>query len=169
MAFREISPWEWQTAPMRLIGQERMLLLASAGGAVNGMTVAWGCFGVMWGEPCISFAVRPSRFSYHLTEAGDTVSLCALGAEKSAALAYFGTHSGREGDKFAAMGLSPITMPCGGVGVVEAELVITARKKYAHTIQEGDICDPALISRWYGREGFHKLYVAAVQGIYVKE
>ena len=169
MAFKEISPWEWQSRPMALIGRERMLLLAAAGGAINGMTVAWGGFGVMWGEPCVYFAIRPSRFTYHLTEVGEDVSLCTLGVDHAAALTHFGTHSGRDGDKFAATGLKPMKMPCGGVGVREAELVITAKKRYAHAMTEGEFFDPALLTRWYAREGFHKLYVAAVQGIYIKE
>lgn len=169
MAFKKISPWEWQALPMGLIGRERMLLLAGAGGTINGMTVAWGGFGVMWGEPCVYFAVRPTRFTYQLTEAGEDVSLCALGADQTAALTYFGTHSGREGDKFAAIGLNPIKMPCGGIGVEEAELVISAKKKYSHAMAAGDFCDPSLLSRWYNGEGFHTLYVAAVQGLYTKE
>lgn len=169
MAFKELSPEEWQTRPMGLIGRERMLLLASAGGAVNGMTIAWGGFGVMWGEPCVFFAVRPSRFTYLFTESGEDLSLCALAEDRAAALTYFGTHSGRDGDKFAATGLTLVRMPCGGVGVGEARLVITAQKRYAHAMSEGDFYAPATLSRWYGREEFHKLYVAAVKGIYITE
>jgi flavin reductase (DIM6/NTAB) family NADH-FMN oxidoreductase RutF len=104
-----------------------------------------------------------------LTEAGENVSLCALSEGNAEALTYFGTHSGREGNKFAATGLTPLTMPCGGVGVREARLVITARKVYSHAMQEGEFSDLSLISRWYAREGFHTLYMAAVRGIYLAE
>lgn len=154
---------------MKCIGQDRMVLLSSAGGAVNGMTVAWGGFGVMLGEPCIFFAVRPSRFTYQLTEAGVDVSLCTLSKEHAGALTYLGTRSGRDGDKLSAVGLSPLRMPCGGYGIAEARLVITARKIYSHAMMSEEIHDPALVSKWYSREGLHKLYIAAVKRIYLAE
>ena len=168
MNFCECSPWEWQIAPMGLIGRERMLLLATAGGTVNGMTVAWGGLGVMWGMPCVYYAIRPSRFTHQLTEAGECVSLCALQAAYTEALTYFGTHSGREGDKFKAAGLNPITMPCGGVGVSGARLIVTAKKVFSHAISAGEIKN-VIYDRWYKDEDLHTMYVAAVQAIYLAE
>ena len=169
MGFSEISVWEWQTTPISVIGRDKMILLASAGGVVNGMTVAWGGFGVMWGEPCIHFAIRPSRFTHHLAEAGESFALCSLPKERAAALTYFGTHSGREGDKFSSAGITPITMPCGGAGICEASLVITARKMLAHTISTKDFFDPEVFRKWYPTGDLHTLYFAKVSAIYIAD
>ena len=68
MSFRELSPWEWETAPVALIGRRKMLLTAADGDRFNSMTVGWGGFGVMWGRPAAFYAIRPNRYSFRLAE-----------------------------------------------------------------------------------------------------
>ena len=117
MGFIEISPWDFNTHPFSFVGKQKMLLSASDAHATNVMTVAWGGFGVMWGTPCAFFAIRPSRYTYTLAEAGEHFALMSLSAGYDGALSYCGTHSGREGDKLAAAGLTPLTLPSGALAV----------------------------------------------------
>ena len=167
MDFIEVSPSEWATEPMRLIARGRLLLLSRAGERQNGMAVAWGTLGVMWGVPVIGYAVRPSRHSHRLTEEGSEVSLCALPEALAGVFSYFGTHSGGGEDKFAATGLHPTLMPCGGMGLEEAELIVTAQKIYAHATSAEELRDGGLLERWYSREPFHTLYFARIERIYL--
>ncbi len=169
MSFCEISPWEWQTAPMRLIGKEKMLLTAHDGDRTNSMTVGWGGFGVMWGSPTVHIAVRPSRFTYDIIEKGEGFALSLLPASMSPALSLCGIKSGREGDKHKEAGLTPIKMPCGIWGIKEADVVITAKKVYASPMCQAGFCQKAPIERWYSREPYHTLYFASVLGIYVRK
>ena len=86
-----------------------MILSATDARGTNAMTVAWGGLGVMWGEPCAFFSIRPSRYTFGFAETGESFSLMVLSDGFDAALSYCGTHSGREGDKLIGAGLTPIT------------------------------------------------------------
>lgn len=140
--------------------------MARQGAICNAMTVGWGGIGVMWGEPAIFFAVRPSRYTFGLCEEGSEVSLSSFPGEMARALSYCGTHSGRDGEKWTAAGLTPIKMPCGGDGFAEATLIITARKVFSVPLDAGRFFDDSLMERWYGHEPMHTFYVSLVGGIY---
>lgn len=169
MGFIEISPWDFNTHPFSFVGKQKMLLSASDAHATNVMTVAWGGFGVMWGTPCAFFVIRPSRYTYTLAEAGEHFALMSLSAGYDGALSYCGTHSGREGDKVAAAGLTPLTLPSGVLAVSEAEIVFDLKKLYSHPIVPTEFWTCEAPERWYDKGDFHKLYFAEVKKIYHKE
>ena len=166
MSFLEISPWEWETEPMRLIGKSKMILTVRDGERLNSMTVGWGGFGVMWGVPTIHFAVRPTRYTYELLKKGEACALSLLPVSMALSLSICGIRSGRDGDKHREAGLTPVEMPCGIWGISEAETVITAKKLYASPMRQEDFFDSGLIGRWYAHEPYHTLYFAAIESIY---
>lgn len=169
MAWREISPWDWQTRPMALLAKEKMLFTAEDGERCNSMTVGWGGFGVMWGCPVAYYAIRPTRYTFGLAEEGSAVSLAAFPAAFASALSYLGTHSGREGEKYSAAGITPIRMPHGGIGFSEASLVLTGRKLFSHAMCPEELAEGAIAKRWYGEEPYHTLYIAEIEHIYLAE
>ncbi|MGI6004312.1 MAG: flavin reductase family protein [Christensenellales bacterium] len=73
----------------------------------NTMTIGWATVGIVWSLPIVTVLVRHSRYTHEAIESGDafTVSVPHPGQMKRE-LAYLGTKSGRDGDKYAAMGLS---------------------------------------------------------------
>ncbi len=76
-------------------------------GKPNGMTVAWG--GICSSDPpCLAVSLRKATYSYgNLTERrAFTVSVPGQAQVKQAD--YFGLHSGRDVDKFAATGLTAV-------------------------------------------------------------
>ena len=78
-----------------------------AQGKPNGMTAAWG--GICCSEPpCVAVSLRKATYSYgNLWSAGPSPSACpAQGQVKQAD--YFGLVSGRDTDKFAATGWTPV-------------------------------------------------------------
>ena len=133
------------------------------------MTVGWGGFGVMWGRPVVFYAVRPTRFTFALAEEGRAVSFAAFPTSFSGALSYLGTHSGREGEKYSAAGITPIEMPNGGIGFREASLILTGRRIFSHPMGREDFSDENIEKKWYEKEPYHTLYAAEIERIYLAE
>jgi len=76
-------------------------------GKPNGMTAAWG--GICCSDPpCVAVSLRKATYSYGslVERKAFTVSVPSQGQVKEAD--YFGLTSGRETDKFAATGLTPV-------------------------------------------------------------
>ena len=167
MAFCEISCEEFVVAPIRILARDRMLLTAEgADGKLNSMTVGWGGLGVMWGKPVVFYGVRPERYTHDLTESGISVSLSAFSLSDAGLLSYFGTHSGRNLDKYAAAQLTPIRMPDGGIGFANATLVLTAEKCYSAPICGDGFRNAALDGIWYPKKDYHTLYFSVIRSIY---
>lgn len=74
---------------------------------LNTMTIGWGTLGIIWAKPVFIAAVRNTRYTYSLIERESefTVSLPALGTRRQE-LAFCGTNSGKDVDKFAKTGLT---------------------------------------------------------------
>ncbi|MGD2175535.1 MAG: flavin reductase, partial [Candidatus Brocadiaceae bacterium] len=112
----------------------RWMLLSSGDfteGSFNSMTVAWGSLGIMWGRPFAMVVVRPTRYTYEFMESSDNFTLCLFPPEYEDTLLMLGSKSGRDTDKIAESGLTPVaaaqvSSPC----YEEAELVIECRKIY---------------------------------------
>jgi flavin reductase (DIM6/NTAB) family NADH-FMN oxidoreductase RutF len=103
-----------------------------AAGQYNCMTVGWGGLGQLWDRPVALVGVKPSRYTYGFLERFPTFSLCHFPPVHRKVLLYLGTHSGREGDKIAASGLTPmastiVAAPC----FAEADLVLECEKLYS--------------------------------------
>jgi flavin reductase (DIM6/NTAB) family NADH-FMN oxidoreductase RutF len=79
-----------------------------AGGRPNAMTAAWG--GIACSKPpCVSVSLRSATAS-HGNIMGRKAFTISLPSEDDAARAdYFGLVSGRDGDKFEALGLTPVS------------------------------------------------------------
>ena len=85
-----------------------LLTSLDAGGRPNTMAIGWGTIGEIWGKPMFIVLVRPSRYTYQCIEAtGDfTVNVAVSGMKD--VVAYCGTVSGRDVDKFKEKGLTPL-------------------------------------------------------------
>ncbi len=155
--------------PFTSIGEGWAILSAGDGtarGAWNGMTVSWGLFGVIWGMRSVTVAVRPSRHTYDFVERQSLLSLSFLPSERRKALEIFGSKSGRDTDKAALAGLTPVLLGDGLVGFAEAELTLACRRLYAHDLDPAAISDPA-IARNYPNGDYHRLHVCELVGAYV--
>ena len=85
------------------------------------MTASWGGLGVLWNAN-VSFAfVRPSRYTFEFLEREKYYTLSFLGLSQRRALQICGSKSGRDTDKVAEAGLTPVfdaPAPARGHGVV---------------------------------------------------
>jgi len=147
---------------------EQWLLLTSGDFAqrrYNGMTVAWGSFGTMWGKPFAQVVVRPSRYTFEFMESYDTFTLCAFPDDHRKALQLLGSKSGRDGDKIGESGLTPtastvVAAPC----YAEAELAIECRKIYWQEMDASHFLDPT-IDRNYPQQDYHRIYFAEIVAV----
>ncbi|MEG1523520.1 MAG: flavin reductase family protein [Clostridia bacterium] len=142
-------------------------------GAHNPMTVGWAQFGYVWGKPMVTVFVRKSRYTYSLIEKSKTFSISVPKAGNlSNALGYCGSHSGRDGDKCAAAGLSvlPARTDCAD-GIADCAIHFECRIVFR---QEMDLTkmDTELATKFYGsNQAFgngdpHTLYFGEVIAAY---
>jgi len=83
-----------------------LLLVTSADGRANAMTIGWGTIGLIWGKPIMAVLVRPSRYTYTLLEQSDSFTVCVPSPGMREAVEYCGQYSGRDQDKLKACNLS---------------------------------------------------------------
>lgn len=95
-----------------LFDQQWALVTAGSIEHYNSCTVGWGSLGNLWGptgrsRPTVTVYVHPARYTCEFLERGDTFTVSFYPPEYRRALGYIGSHSGRDGDKAAAAGLTP--------------------------------------------------------------
>jgi flavin reductase (DIM6/NTAB) family NADH-FMN oxidoreductase RutF len=136
-------------------------------GQYNAMTISWGSLGVMWARFFVQVVVRPQRYTRQFIEKFDTFTVCAFPKEYHEALSLLGAKSGRDSNKIAEAGLTPI--PAAHVAApayAEASLVIECRKIYWQDLDPTHFLDPA-INRNYPKKDYHRIYygeILALQG-----
>ena len=151
------------------IGNDWMLITASDGENTNSMTASWGCFGVLWNKPVAICFIRPQRYTFELTERTDRLSLTFFGHEYHKALAYMGSHSGRDGDKYAATGLHINKDENGTPYITEAHTVVLGKVLYAGRLQKDAFLDTAIIEKHYPADDYHQMYVCEIERVLVHD
>ena len=154
--------------PMTLIGDEWMLV--TAGDETRGwntMTASWGHLGYIWQKPTAICYIRPQRYTRQFADREPLYTLSFFPEGYKKQLAYLGSHSGRDGDKFKAAGLTPVFKD-STVYCAEAETVYICRKLYAAPLQEESFIDRELVEFNYPGCDFHTLYIGEVVKILEK-
>ena len=119
---------------------ERQWALVTAGSPehFNCCTLSWGGMGTLWNRPVVTVYVHPARYTREFLNANEFFTVSFFPEEHRKALGILGTHSGRDGDKISASGLSPIAMG-ESVSYLEAELSFLCRKLYQHPFSKEDL------------------------------
>lgn len=158
--------------PMTKIAKEWMLITAGTEGGYNTMTASWGHMGAIWGHgggtPTTCVYVRPQRYTKEFMDREPLYTLCFFPPEYKKALGYLGSHSGRDEDKVAKMGLTPVFAD-GTTFFAEADLVIVCRKLYRAPLLEECFVDKEIVEDNYPNRDFHDLYIGEILKVYVKE
>lgn len=153
------------------IGKEWMLVTAGSPAHCNTLTASWGGIGHLWNRPVAFVFIRPERHTHGFIEANERMTLAFLGHDKAMREAYAlcGAKSGRDLDKIAAAGLTPLATPSGNTTYAQARLTIEGRKLFRTDLRAADFLDTAILERWYNdRPGgsFHTLYVIEIEAVY---
>ncbi|MBN1824764.1 MAG: flavin reductase family protein [Candidatus Eisenbacteria bacterium] len=144
---------------------DRWLILAAgdlAAGEYNAMTVAWGSLGCMWNFPFAQVVVRPTRHTYGFMERFPGFTLSVLPEPLREAARILGTRSGRDGDKIAAAGLTPVPSErVAAPAFAEAELVLECRTLYSQDMDPARFLDPSIEER-YPEKDYHRVYFGEI-------
>ena len=172
MNFREIPVADLQINPMELIAKDWMLITAGDDKTgYNTMTASWGHLGSIWGHngglPTSVIFVRPQRYTKEFVDREPLYTLCFFSNAYKKALGYLGRNSGRDGDKVAAAGLTPV-FGDGYTYFAEAELVMVCRKLYRAPVVEEGFLDKELMEECYPNKDFHDLYVGHIIKVLTK-
>ena len=165
MALKQVNPEQLGFNPFEAIGKQWFLLTAGTQQTGwNTMTCSWGAAGVLWNKPSVTCYVRHSRHTLGFLEQQDMFTLSFLGDDYRKALAFCGSHSGRDCDKAAAAGLHPAELD-GAVTFAEAKLVLVCKKRYAADMDIADIPEDARAA-FYGDNDAHRLYIGEIIACY---
>ena len=111
--------------------------------------------------------VRPQRYTKEFIDREEYYTLCFFDGRKKE-LGYLGTKSGRDENKVAAVGFTPVFGE-GFTYFAEAKLVLVCRKLYQAPLKEEYFHDKELMDKCYPERDFHDLYVGQIVKVLVSE
>ena len=111
----------------------------------NTCTVSWGSMGNVWGPnggdiSTVTVYIHPARYTQEFMAKYDTFTVSFFPESQRKALGYLGSHSGRDEDKVANSGLTPVAAG-DGVTFKEADLTFVCKKLYEHQFDEAHLAD----------------------------
>ncbi len=137
-------------------------LTTQYGGENNVMTIGWAQIGIIWRKPIMMALVRKSRYTKNLLDGAKefTVSVPFCNMQKE--LAYCGTVSGKNEDKFAAQNLTlleseKINTPCINIPGLHYECMVL----YQNEIKLSEL-DEIVNDTWYQDGDTHTMYFAEI-------
>ena len=151
--------------PFTVIGNDNFLLTAGGGSDWNTMTAGWGGFGYIWNDPVAFVFVRKERYTLQVLERSDLFTLSFFPPERKGVLDFCGTTSGRNTDKAAGAGITPVQID-GAVAFEEANLIMTCRKIAESVMDESTLIDSGL-KALYPQEDWHRMFIGRIQGVYI--
>lgn len=141
------------------------ILLSGDKSEHNAMTIGWGSLGNYLGYDrlTVSVYVAPARYTYQFMERHPRFTIMEFDDDKVAR--YMGSHSGRDGDKAAALGLHVAYTPSGTPYYTEARTVIECEIITALHQEEKDFRNNSA-RRFYDGfgAGIHTIYIGEVIG-----
>jgi flavin reductase (DIM6/NTAB) family NADH-FMN oxidoreductase RutF len=175
-AWKEKSIKEFQGSPSQRIGSEWMLITTGSVAADksnwNTMTASWGGLGVLWGLDVSFMFIRPSRHTFHFANGSPLFTLSFFGASHKQALELCGAKSGRDADKAAEAGLTPILFEkgaaAGAIGFKEEAETIVCRKLYTHDFNPVKFLDPPRIEKVYNGKDYHRMFIGEILTLLVR-
>ena len=127
-----------QVDPFTKFEKDWALLTAGIRERYNSMTIGWGSLGTVWNKDVLTVYVRPDRYTWQFLKDSDVFTVAFFPESFREALALMGRLSGRDGDKAAAAGLTPLVLP-EGVTFSEATETFVCRKIYMAPMAYEDV------------------------------
>lgn len=169
MGFEKVNVESLNENFIKDIGSEWMLITAGNSDKLNTMTASWGFTGVMWGKPCAIAAIRPQRYTMEFIEQNEYYTLSFYGEDKKIH-SVCGKKSGRDTDKVAETGLTPVfDTETGAPYFEQARMVLICKKLYVSDLEKdkflaGDIPDTV-----YPENDFHRMFYGEIVKALVKK
>jgi len=145
----------------KLIGADWMLITAGSIRSFNTMTASWGAFGELWNKKISICFIRPVRHTYTFMEKADYYTLSFFDEKHRDVLKFCGSRSGRDVNKVAKTGITPVETESGAVYFDEARLVLECRKIYFSDLDPAHFLD-SKIDNEYPQKDYHRMYIGEV-------
>lgn len=169
MSFRDYPVREWRGSPWATIADEWMLITAGGLDSWNTMTASWGGFGHLWNTDVAFVFVRPTRHTWSFIERAGRFTISFMDEGRRAALRICGSVSGRDANKAALAGLTPVAFGDDRqVGFMESSMELACRVLYHQDIDPSSFHDDSLIKHYPERD-FHRMYVGAIERARIAE
>lgn len=169
MELHSVDPQKLTPEIFSVFGTNNALLTAGDREKCNTMTIGWCALGRMWNLPACTVYVRPERYTYQFMESHDYFTVSVPPAEKKGTvMAYCGTRSGRDVDKFKECGLTVRYGAGDAPYVAESQWVLVCKKLYAQDMGGEHLTDPAP-EKFYQGEGWHRMYIGQVVEAYTTQ
>lgn len=167
MPKQEIAYDEYFQQVNKTLGSTGLLL--AAGGPdkpTNAMAIGWGALGIVLGRPMWAVLVRPSRFTYQLIEETGNFTVNVPGKDLTEAVAYCGSHSGRDENKLAKLGLSVSIGQEVSSGIIEACPINYECQVVGKFDIVPEMLAEAVKSECYPQGDYHRVYFGQVLAAY---
>ena len=134
--------------------------------ALNTMTIGWATFGVVWTKPIMMVAVRSSRHTFGIIEAATDFTVTVPAGNMDKEIAFCGSKSGRNVDKFKACNLETSKSR-----KVTSPVIKTRGRHYECKIIYKSAMDPANFDKdydspLYPKKDYHTLYFGEILACY---
>lgn len=164
MGFKKIDIRDVKENFVSLLSDEWALVTAGDSGKHNTMTVSWGGVGELWGRDAAFIFIRPQRYTLEFVDSRELFTVSFFPPEHKRALAYCGAHSGRDVDKDAETGLTPV--PLGGsTAYAQAKIVLVCRKLAKFDMDPAGFIDKS-VEENYPDADYHKIFVGEIVETY---
>lgn len=156
---------KWNENPFDWFKGQGLLLAVGTPEHNNAMTIGWGSLGNIWGKigpATVTVYVAEGRYTYEFMEKYNYFTVMAFDKTKARYLEYMGTHSGRDGDKAAHLGLHTLYTDNGCPYYAEASIVLECRTIYKAPFERDGMCDD--VKNFYDNfdAGVHHMYIGNV-------
>lgn len=151
---------------LQIFNQDWALVTAGSKDHFNTMTIGWGGLGTLWSKPVATVYVKPIRYTHEFLESNEYFTISFFDEQYRKALGLLGTLSGRDCDKVAETGLTPLFVD-NGVTFAEAYVTLVCKKIYRQDMDINAMPQFA-IDRYYQTEAPHTMYVGEVVDVIAK-
>lgn len=143
------------------------VFLTVGGDQPNTMTIGWGWMGPSWKKDVFVVVVRPQRHTYEMIKkAGEfTVSVPTVNPMKEQ-LAFAGTKSGRDVNKFEAHGLTAAPAQKVGAPIIAQCGLHFECKTVLVQDMTGDRMDDGVHQKCYPDDDFHVMFFGEIVDCY---
>lgn len=162
---KEISARELQGNFIKMLSEDWALLTAGTIDNFNTMTVSWGGVGELWNKDVGFVFVRPQRYTYEFIEKNDYFSLSFFGSEFKKELGVCGSKSGRDIDKMAETGFTPVDLG-NAVDFQQSKITIVMKKLACQDMKPDGFLDDSIMKN-YANNDFHRIYVGEIVKILI--
>lgn len=133
---------------------------------LNTMTIGWATFGFVWRKPIMMVAVRLTRHTFGIIEKAKDFTVTVPLGDMGKAVAFCGSKSGRDYDKFEECSLKTAKSR-----QVDSPVIATKGRHYECKIIYKSAMDPAHLDKDYDQslypeKDYHTLYFGEILDCY---